>query len=189
MTLLGIRSHKNLLGSNFGVGAKGVYVSLERALSQNRTDFAHTIVSTLGSGSYGEDVQIKPTISEWKGDEFDFEGAGFNLNPTMIEIYETLGKTYPHAETRGAMEVYNPGEPSVEEIAAVNGSYQDSFAQYGDAAIVVIARPSCESHDYLPGGIAEGLGFEHDEPLSLTQNEGVTLSGKWQRRPAIRSSC
>ena len=53
----------------------------------------------------------------------------------------------------------------------MNGSYQDSFAQYGDAAIVVIARPSCESHDYLPGGIAEGLGFEHDEPLSLTQNE------------------
>lgn len=171
VTLLGIRSHKNLLGSNFGVGAKGVYVSLEQALSQNRTDFAHTIVSTLGSGSYGEDVQIKPTISEWKGDEFDFEGAGFNLNPTMIEIYETLGKTYPHAENEGAMEVYNPGEPSVEEIAAVNGSYQDSFAQYGDAAIVVIARPSCESHDYLPGGIAEGLGFEHDEPLSLTQNE------------------
>ena len=76
------------------------------------------------------------------------------------------GKTYPHAENEGAMEVYNPGEPSVEEIAAVNGSYQDSFAQYGDAAIVVIARPSCESHDYLPGGIAEGLGFEHDEPLS-----------------------
>lgn len=52
VTLLGIRSHKNLLGSNFGVGAKGVYVSLEQALSQNRTDFAHTIVSTLGSGSY-----------------------------------------------------------------------------------------------------------------------------------------
>lgn len=33
VTLLGIRSHKNLLGSNFGVGAKGVYVSLEQALS------------------------------------------------------------------------------------------------------------------------------------------------------------
>lgn len=48
VTLLGIRSHKNLLGSNFGVGAKGVYVSLEQALSQNRTDFAHTIVSTPG---------------------------------------------------------------------------------------------------------------------------------------------
>ena len=59
----------------------------------------------------------------------------------------------------------------MEEIATVNGSYQDSFAQYGDAAIVVLGRPSAESKDFLPGGIAEGLDFEHDEPLSLTQNE------------------
>lgn len=171
VTLLGIRSHVNLLGSNFGVGAKGGFISLEQALSQNRTDFANTIVRTRGSGSYGEDVTITPTINGWSGDEFDFEGAGFNLNPTMIDIYAQLDKTYPHAENEGALEVYNPGEPSVNEIAALDGGYKSSFAQYGDAAIVVIARPSAESIDYLPGGVDESVSFEHGEPLSLTQNE------------------
>ncbi len=171
VTLLGIRSHINLLGSNFGVGAKGGFISLEQALSENRTDFANHIVRTRGSGSYGDDVAITPTISGWSGDEFDFEGAGFNLNPTMIDIYAQLDKVYPHAENEGALEVYNPGEPSVNEIAGVNPSYKDSFLQYGDAAIVVVARPSAESIDYLPGGVADGVNFEHGEPLSLTQNE------------------
>ena len=167
VTLLGIRSHANLLGSSFGVKAQGPYISLEQALSQNRTDFANTIAWSEGSLSAASGV----TTGAWKGEEFDFERAGFQLNPTMIDIYEQLGQTYVHYENESAAEVYDPGEPSLAEIAAVNGSYQDSFAQYGDAAIVVIARPSCEQVDYLPGGVAEGLDFEHGEPLSLTQNE------------------
>lgn len=167
VTLLGIRSHLNLLGSSFGVKAQGAYVSLEQALSQNRTDFANTIAWSVGSRGAAPSA----TISGWSGDEFDFEGAGFNLNPTMIDIYEKLGETYIHYENEPAAEVYDPGEPSVAEIGAVNAGYKDSFAQYGDAAIVVIARPSAESGDYLPGGVAEGVVFEHGEPLSLTQNE------------------
>ena len=167
VTLLGIRSHVNLLGSSFGVKAQGAYISLEQALSQNRTDFANTIAWSVGSRGAAPSA----TISEWKGDEFDFEGAGFNLNQTMIDIYEKLGETYVHYENEPAVEVYDPGEPSVDEIAAVNGAYKDSFAQYGDAAIVVVARPSAESVDYLPGGVAEGLDFESGEPLSLTKNE------------------
>lgn len=167
VTLLGIRSHSNLLGSSFGVKAQGAYISLEQALSQEQTDFANTIAWSVGSRGAAPSA----TISEWKGDEFAFEGAGFNLNPTMIDIYEKLGDTYVHYENEPAAEVYDPGEPSVDEIAAVDPAYKDSFVQYGDAAIVVIARPSCEQVDYLPGGVAEGLGFEHGEPLSLTQNE------------------
>ncbi len=167
VTLLGIRSHVNLLGSSFGVKAQGAYVSLEQALSQNRTDFANTIAWSVGSRGAAPSA----TITEWKGDEFDFEGAGFNLNQTMIDIYEKLGETYVHYENEPATEVYDPGEPSVEEIAAVNANYKDSFVEYGDAAIVVIARPSAESVDYLPGGVAEGVEFEHGEPLSLTRNE------------------
>ncbi len=167
VTLLGIRSHMNLLGSSFGVKAQGVYISLEQALSQNKTDFANTIAGSAGSAySAGG-----PTISGWSGDEFEFDGAGFNLNQTMIDIYAKLNETYGHIENEGAAEVYDPGEPSVAEIAGVNGDYKSSFTQYGDAAIVVIGRGSCESVDYLAGGIAEGLGFEHGEPLSLTQNE------------------
>ncbi|MBQ8834843.1 MAG: glycoside hydrolase family 3 C-terminal domain-containing protein [Oscillospiraceae bacterium] len=168
ITMLGIRSHMNLLGSSFGVKAQGVYISLEQALSQNVTDFAHTIAQSAGSAySAGG-----PTISGWSGQEFEFDGAGLNLNQTMIDIYENLNtNVYKHIENEGAAEVYNPGEPSLNEIAGVNPNYKDSFAEYGDAAIVVIGRASCESVDYMPGGVAEGLGFEHGEPLSLTQNE------------------
>lgn len=43
----------------------------------------------------------------------------------------------------------------------------------GDAAIVVISRPSAESKDYLPGGVVDGLGAE--EPLQLTANERDTI--------------
>ncbi|MBQ9166406.1 MAG: glycoside hydrolase family 3 C-terminal domain-containing protein, partial [Oscillospiraceae bacterium] len=165
VTLLGIRSHMNLLGSSFGVKAQGVYISLEQALSQNITDFANTIAGSAGSAY----TAGGPTISGWTGDEFEFDGAGFNLNQTMIDIYDTLNETYGHIENEGAAEVYDPGEPSIAEIAATNGDYKSSFAEYGDAAIVVIGRGSCESVDFLPGGVAEGLGF--DEPLALTDNE------------------
>ncbi len=168
VTLLGIRSHLNLVGSAFGVKAQGGYISLEQALSQNKTDFANTITSSLGT-KYSAGG---PTLADgWSGDEFEFDGAGFNLNQTMIDIYENLSNTekYSHAENEGAVEVYDPAEPSVAELAEVNGDYASSFAQYGDAAIVYIARPSGESADYLPGGVAEGTGAS--EPLALTDNE------------------
>ena len=169
VTLLGIRSHANLLGSSFGVKAQGVYISLEQALSQNITDFKNTICSSAGSAySAGG-----PTISGWNGQEFEFDGAGFNLNQTMIDIYENLNtNVYKHIENEGVTESdYDPGEPSLDEIAGVNGSYKDSFAEYGDAAIVVIGRGSCESVDFMPGGVKAGLDFESGEPLSLTKNE------------------
>ncbi len=167
ITLFGIRSHSNLVGSSFGVKAQGPYITLEQALSQNITDFKNTITWSVGSRG-GANSQ---TTSGWNGGEFEFDGAGYELNQTMIDIYEKLGETYVHYENEPAAEVYDPGEPSVAEIAAVNGDYKSSFANYGDAAIVVIARPSCEQLDYMPGGVVEGLGFEHGEPLSLTQNE------------------
>ncbi len=168
VTLLGIRSHVNLLGSSFGVKARGGYISLEQALSQNKTDFANTMTWSIGSRGSTPSATAGTT---WTGDEFDFEGAGFHLNQTMIDIYEALGETYAHYENEPAAEEYDPGEPSISEIAGVNSGYKSSFAQYGDAAIVVIARPSSESIDYLPGGVVDGLDFEHGEPFSLTKNE------------------
>lgn len=49
MTLFGIRSHVSLLGSSFGVKAQGPYISLEQALTQNKTDFKNTIAYTLNN--------------------------------------------------------------------------------------------------------------------------------------------
>ena len=170
VTLLGIRSHKNLLGSSFGVKAQGPFISLEQALSKDKTDFANTMSWSVGSRGAPPGATVG---TAWTGDEFDFEGAGFQLNQTMIDVYETLSQSekYTHYENEPAAEVYDPGEPSIDEIEGVDPGFRSSFAQYGDAAIVVIARPSSESVDYLPGGVADGLDFEHGEPFSLTRNE------------------
>lgn len=169
VTLFGIRSEVSLLGSSFGVKAQGPYISLEQALSQNRTDFKNTITYTINTSWTTGEVTRDLTLSEWNGDEFDFEGAGYNVNPVMTDVYEKLNETYLHCENEGASELYDPEEPSLAEVSEANPDFRDSFAQYSDAAIVVVSRPSGESTDYLPGGVVEGLGA--DEPLALTTNE------------------
>lgn len=174
VTLFGIRSHVSLLGSCFGVKAQGPFISLEQALTQNKTDFKNTITHTVNTNRTTGEVTRDLTLSAWNGDEFDFEGAGLTINPVMVDVYNTLNETYQHSENEGAEEVYDPGEPSVAEIGSANATYKDSFAQYSDAAIVVLSRPSGESKDYLPGGIVEGLGA--DEPLALTTNERDILA-------------
>ena len=175
VTLLGIRSHVNLIGSSFGVKAQGFYISLEQALASNETDFANTVATTMGS-KYGS--ASGPTVSTpWTGSEFEFDGAGFNLNQTMIDIYETLQQTeeFAHMNNEGAVEAFDPKEPGVADLAGVNADYKSSFAQYGDAAIVVIARPSGESTDYMPGGVTRDESGNSttgaEEPLELTTNE------------------
>lgn len=169
VTLLGIRSHKPVLGSAFGVKVWGPVINLEQALRDSHTDFAHTMSDSASTNWATGEVTIGPTMGDWTGDEFDFEGAGYQLNPTMIDIYDKLLADYHHEYNEGAEEVFDPREPSLDDLARVNAGYRDSFARYGDAAIVVISRASGESHDYLPGGVAEGLGM--DEPLALSRNE------------------
>lgn len=169
VTLMGIRSHIPLIGSSFGVKAKGPYISLEQALSQNKTDFQNTIAYTLNTNYQTGEVTRALSLSEWHGDEFEFEGAGFHINPTMVEIYTKLNETYLHSENETPSANYDPQEPSMAEVASIDPDYASSFAQYGDAAIVVLSRPSAESKDYLPGSVAEGTGAS--EPLELTTNE------------------
>ncbi len=169
VTLLGIRSHKPILGSAFGVKVWGPVINLEQALRDSRTDFAHTMSDSASTNWQTGETTIAPTMGDWTGDEFDFEGAGFEVNPTLIQMYEELLSKYHHEYNEGAEEVFDPREPSLEDLEKTNENYKDSFAQYGDAAIVVISRASGESHDYLPGGVAPGLGM--DEPLALSQNE------------------
>lgn len=173
VTLFGIRSHVSLLGSSFGVKAQGPYISLEQALTQNKTDFKNTIAYTLNNNFATGEVTRGATLDSWSGDEFEFEGAGFTVNPVMTAVYDKLNETYLHSENETPSAEYDPGEPSAAEIKAVNSDYAASFVEYGDAAIVVISRPSAESKDYLPGGVVDGLGAE--EPLQLTANERDTI--------------
>lgn len=169
VTLLGIRSEVPLIGSSFGVKSFGGMITLRQALSENKTDFAHTIATGLNRTRPTDPAVLGPTTGDWNGDEFEFEGAGLNINPTMPEIYTKLNEKYGHANNEAATHDYDPGEPSMDELASVNASFRDSFSKYSDAAIVVISRPSAESTDYLPGSVAPNLGA--DEPLALTTNE------------------
>lgn len=163
VTLLGMRSHVPLLGSAFGVKVQSPVITLEDALSKNRTDFANrraTEINTRGVFNQLADGS--------KFDNYDFDGAGLQLNQTMIDVYDSLaGENYAYNE--GARNVYDPKEPSLSDLAGANANYKDSFKDYNDAAIVVVGRPGGESTDYLPGGVVEGTGAE--EPLELTTNE------------------
>ena len=156
VTLLGIRSHVNLLGSSFGVKAQGPYISLEQALSQNRTDFANTITTTQNTNATSREVatSVNKTMESWTGEEFDFAGAGFNVNPTMVEIYDKLNETYNHANNENAEEVYNPGEPSVEEIAEHLGTTVDEVLEAMESSSAYSSVP-------LEGG---GSGEDDEAP-------------------------
>ena len=165
VTLFGVRSSTPIIGSSFGVKAYGSYINLEQALSSNISDFAHTITH-IYSSSEGRRTK---TIKEWTGEEFEFDGAGFIINPTMANAYNVLSTSYQLAENESPSETYNPFEPSITEIEGVSPNFKDSFTQYNDASIVVISRPSGESKDFLPGGVDTRTGAE--EPLELTTNE------------------
>ena len=163
VTLLGLRSHVMIHGAGQGMPIRGPVITLEEALGESRTDFNDPANSASGTFT---------TLTD-----YDFEGAGFKLNPTMIENYDTLNETCQQTLT-GPWRLtssgfysgpYDPKEPSIADIEAVDPDYESSFGEYGDAAIVVIGRPGGENRDYERGGVAEGLGAE--EPLELTTNE------------------
>ena len=163
VTLLGLRSHVMIHGAGQGMPIRGPVITLEEALGESRTDFNDPANSASGTFT---------TLTD-----YDFEGAGFKLNPTMIENYDTLNETCQQTLT-GPWRLtssgfysgpYDPKEQSIADIEAVDPDYESSFGEYGDAAIVVIGRPGGENRDYERGGVAEGLGAE--EPLELTTNE------------------
>lgn len=179
VSLFGIRSHTMLLGSGMGTKVMGPCISLEQALSQNKTDFKDTIARSvkMQMGKAGGDdrgISFTPPRSTmpggWSGDEFDFEGAGLNINPTLVSAYTSLNETYNHAENEVATPDYDPKEPSRSEVEqAAGGDLASSCSQYGDTAIVTISRASAEANDFLPGSVADGTGAS--DPFELTDNE------------------
>lgn len=123
------------------------------------------------------------------------EQGGFEVNPTMTGIYETLGAI--EDESAGASATpwmqsvnykyrpagfatpYVPNEPPVDLYTSEGGAdagFADSFADYGDAAIVVLSRPGSEGSDYYPG--AAGIDSETygtSNPLGICTNERALI--------------
>lgn len=149
VTLLGLRSHVPLLGSGMGVKVQGPMITLEDALSRDSTDWNN---ADKWATSYHAGM-----------DEFAFDGADYELNPETIAFYDeyndSAGKTYNDRVST------NINEPDVADMTDL----VDGFADYDDAAIVVLGRSGSEASDYLPGEVTEGQG--NSEPLALTTNE------------------
>lgn len=122
---------------------------------------------------------------------------GYEVNPTMLTIYEYLGNIVTgEAEGWGGKTPiygfrpsnfstpYEPSEPALEVYTASTdkggagaaANYTDSFKEYNDAAIVVFSRPGAEGSDYYPGekGIDEEK-YGTKNPLGLTINEKAVL--------------
>lgn len=139
-------------------------------------------------GQMGGKVNEEQAISL----EQALQDAGYEVNPVMIDVYETLGNIVTGTAEVGGQEQdvygyrpgkitqnifgesignYSVGEPPVSKYEEANAEYQDSFAQYSDAAIVVIGRSGTEGGDYLPGedGLAEGESGK--TALSLNEEE------------------
>ena len=154
VTLLGVRSHNTNLGSGQGVSANGQMVSLVRALSGDKTDFA----TEVANGD-GLDTADNFNFSELNLEgRTDGAGAGFVVNPDMVERYKTLNKGGFNDRPGASAEV------AVDQISDV------SLEGYKDAAIIVIGRGSSENSDYARPGEGER------SLLALTQNELDTIA-------------
>ncbi len=164
VTLLGARSHRTIINSGMGQKSQGNYITLEQALSATKTDFANTKLDKKEAVSDFDFSDLK-----LNGDGVA-AGAGYNLNPTAIAAYETVSGEMALQPKAAAK--YKVDEPSVAQLTEAENGFTGSFAQYKDAAIVVVGRGAGESNDYIEGGLdASEKTDTITEPLQLTPNE------------------
>jgi len=122
---------------------------------------------------------------------------GYKVNPTMANIYGTLGKIVTGETTGWGGKVptygfrpanfstpYKPSEPALDIYTAstenggagADSNYTDSFKEYNDAAIVVISRPGSEGSDYYPGAVGiDQTKYGTKNALGLSTNEKALI--------------
>lgn len=129
-------------------------------LSHSSVDFV-----TCGIGSADIDTSNAPTFKE------ALESRGFSVNPTLWDFYSTgAGSSYIRYpgklsnQTEGATrDQYTVNEVP---LSVYTASVTASFADYGDAAIVVISRIAGEGAELEYGSYSDGVNY-----LSLTSDE------------------
>ena len=97
-------------------------------------------------------------------------GAGFSVNPVMQQFYQDKTADYQPGKAAGATNVNVNTGASVNEVpvSEYTQAQADSYAEYKDAAIIVLGRDSSEGSDYYPG--AEGLADPDEFSQSPTGN-------------------
>lgn len=104
--------------------------------------------------------------------------SGLTANPTMVEFYQSMAEPYPVGRAGNGNSVDAPNGATVNEIPLqeYGAAQQSSYANYKDAAIIVLGRDATEGGDYYPGaaGLAEPAEFSQSATgniLSLSDNE------------------
>lgn len=112
-----------------------------------------------GGGAGSVDASKAVTLGD------GLEQAGFAVNPTLWDFYETgAGSEY----RKTTPDVYGEGEYAVNEVprSEYDADVISSFTEYGDAAIVVIGRSGGETADLSSEPAADGSTY-----LQLTADE------------------
>jgi beta-glucosidase len=143
-------------------------------------------------GKMGSEISTEDAVDLVSG----LEQGGFEINPTMTGIYETLGaieaEADPNAVTppwgasvsykyrpNGFATPYVPNEPSPDTYVSEGGASEDyasSFAEYGDAAIVVLSRPGSEGSDFYPGSTGiDSETYGTKNALGICTNERALI--------------
>lgn len=78
---------------------------------------------------------------------------GFSVNPTMTAFYQSLADTYTPGTMPNANCVNENGGFQVNEVplSEYGETQKSSYAEYQDAAIIVLGRDATEGSDYYPG--------------------------------------
>lgn len=113
-----------------------------------------------------------------------FAEQGFELNPSMLATYRAYFADKEWTKPRfggGILPEYaaitsytDPCELTLDELQALNPDFNRDYAEYSDAAIVVVGRPGGEGgNGYYPGeeGLAEGVSTVTGNILSLSNEE------------------
>ena len=134
--------------------------------------FSHSSVEMIygGTGSGSVNTATAPNLR--KG----LESAGAEVNPTLWSFYNSgngasYKRTIPHLSYCAAMGDYTINEVPWSVLESEAG-LTDSFTQYGDAAIFVLARSGGEGLD-LTGCTDAGTNGDY---LSLSNDERDTLA-------------
>lgn len=116
-----------------------------------------------------------------------FQDRGFKLNPSTLAAYEKFfaGKEWTKPRFGGGIipeyaeiTAYNdPHELTMDELLSLNADFRKDYADYADAAIVVVGRPGSEGGAYLAGaeGLAEGVRTQTGNILGLSENEAALI--------------
>ena len=118
-----------------------------------------------------------------------FTERGFQLNPSVQAAYAKYfaDKTWTKPRFGGGIipeyaeiTAYNdPRELTLDELTALNADFRKDYAEYSDAAIVVVGRPGSEAgNGYYPGkdGLAEGVSTVTGNILSLSDEEMAMIN-------------